>query len=88
MDETTCLDDVLRGDPVELEVLGEAVHAAPELDLGVHLVREGLALDARPRPLQHRLEPARGRSALGMALLCTIEIDRCSNRKVDQIIHR
>ena len=70
MVETNCshLDDILRGDSVELEVLGEAVHAAPELDLGVYLVREGLALDARPRPLQHCLEPAGGRSAVRLAL--------------------
>ena len=50
-------DEVLRGDPVELEVPGEPVHAAAELDLGVDLVGEGLAPHPRVGPLQHRLEP-------------------------------
>lgn len=62
-DCSTHLDEVLGRDPVELEVPGEAVHAAAELDLGVHLVREGPAPHARVRPLQHRLEPSRKRQS-------------------------
>ena len=52
------LDEILRRYPVQLEVPGEPVHAAPELNLGVHPVRKGLVLHLVLRPLEHRLEPA------------------------------
>ena len=65
--KTSHFDEVLRSDPVELEVPGEPVHAAAKLDLGVHLVGEGLAPHPRMGPLQHRLEPSLFKSELELS---------------------
>ena len=58
-------DEILRRYSVELEVPGEPVHAASELDLGVDSVRERLGLHLVFRPLKHRLKPTNGRSLTG-----------------------
>jgi hypothetical protein len=50
------LDQVLGRDLVELQVLGEALHAGAELQLGLHLVAGVLEADPVLGPLEHGLE--------------------------------
>ena len=52
--ELSYLDQISRWYSIELQVPGESVHAAAELNLGVHLVGVGLALDPVFGPFQHR----------------------------------
>ncbi len=50
------LDEVLGRDLVQLEVLGEALHAGAKLQLGLHLVARVLEADPILGPLEHGLK--------------------------------